>query len=106
MGAGASTGAEVLPSIPKALASQAGTNISIAHQPTGPTVSEASVERSAVEDFPDAKVRESALVFLDDDVINPPIHSNVWAVSLALPAVPACCRTWIRGKGHRYTISS
>lgn len=76
---------EVLPTVPRALASQAGTNISAAQGATGQTVSQMSVEHSALEDFPDAKVRESALVFLDDDVINPPIHRNVWAVSLALP---------------------
>lgn len=76
---------EVLPTVPRALASQAGTNISAAQMPTGQAVSQTSVEHTALEDFPDAKVRESALVFLDDDVVNPPIHRNVWAVSLALP---------------------
>ena len=84
-GFGASSTPEVLPTVPKALAAQAGTHISAHHAVSGAIMSQAAIEQDALERFQDAKVRDSALVYLDDDVVRPAIHDNVWAVSLALP---------------------
>lgn len=75
----------VLPTIPKALAAEAGTHISAPHAVSGTVMSQADIDQQALTRFKDATLRESALVYLDDDVVRPAIHSNVWAVSLMLP---------------------
>jgi hypothetical protein len=74
---------DLLPSVPKNLLAQAGSRVS---KPVGTAdqaqFSRGDVERAALGSIPDVRLKEVALVRMDNDAVNRPIHRDVWVVSL------------------------
>jgi hypothetical protein len=74
---------DLLPSVPKNLLAQAGSHVS---KPVGTAdqaeFSRGAVEKAALGSIPDVRLKEVALVRMDNDAVSPPIHRDVWVVSL------------------------